>query len=96
MTLTWLKRRHKTIQQNHGDVSDPMAGDATSTTGFIVYSINGYTLVGPSLPSSDVEQNVFLWKVTCPSGVYVRQGLELTIVHVDTIPFGSFDQCHVP
>ena len=60
--------------------------------GFIIYSVDGYALVGPGLPSSYTESDVWLWKVMCTSGAYVRQGLELTSVHVDTIPYGSFVQ----
>ena len=60
--------------------------------GYVVCSISGYTLVGPGLPCSYTEPDMWLWKVTCTSGAYVRQGLELSSVHVDTIPYGSFVQ----
>ncbi len=60
--------------------------------GYIVYSVDGYPFVGPGLPSTYTESNVWLWKVTCPNGAYVRQGLELTSAQVDTISFGSFVQ----
>lgn len=58
--------------------------------GFIICSIDGYSLVGPGMPSSYTESDVWIWKVMCPNGAYVRQGLELTSVHVATIPYGSF------
>lgn len=58
--------------------------------GYVVYSVDGYPFIGPGLPSSYSEPDVWLWKVTCTNGAYVRQGLELMSVHVDTIPFGSF------
>lgn len=58
--------------------------------GYVVYSVDGYPFIGPGLPSSYSEPDMWLWKVTCTNGAYVRQGLELMSVHVDTIPFGSF------
>mmetsp|Transcript_9854 Transcript_9854/g.14575 ORF Transcript_9854/g.14575 Transcript_9854/m.14575 type:complete len:962 (-) Transcript_9854:593-3478(-) len=59
-------------------------------TGYVLYSVDGYAYLGPGLPSSYVKPGAWIWRVTCPDGAYVREGLELTSVHVDTIPHGSF------
>ena len=58
--------------------------------GYILFSMDGYSYVGPGLPSYYIEPEIWTWRVTCNDGAYVRQGLELTSVHVDTIPHGSF------
>lgn len=58
--------------------------------GYVVYSVDGYPFIGPGLPSNYTDPNVWFWKVTCTRGAFVRQGLELTSVHIATIPFGSF------
>jgi len=57
--------------------------------GYILYSLEGYTLLGPGLPSNYMDPEIYLWKVTCVNGAFVRQGLELTSVHVETVPYGS-------
>lgn len=58
--------------------------------GYILFGIDGYSFAAPGLPSNYTEPEMWTWRVTCPDGAFVRQGLELTSVHVDTIPFGSF------
>jgi hypothetical protein len=58
--------------------------------GYVVCSVDGYPFIGPGLPSHYTDTRVWFWKVTCTKGAFVRQGLELTSVHVATIPFGSF------
>jgi len=58
--------------------------------GYVLFGIDGYTYLGPGLPSYYADPEVWTWRVTCPDGAYVRQGLELTSVHVDTIPYGAF------
>lgn len=58
-------------------------------TGYVVYSSNGYCYLGPGLPTYYVEPEVWMWRVMCASGAFVRQGLELTSVHIETVPFGS-------
>lgn len=58
--------------------------------GYVVYSVDGYPLIGPGLPSNYAEPDVWFWRVTCTRGAFVRQGLELTSVHIATIPFGAF------
>jgi len=59
--------------------------------GYVLYSDEGgYTFLGPGLPSSWVQPEVWVWRVTCPDGALVRDGLELTANHVETIPYGSF------
>jgi len=58
--------------------------------GYVLFGIDGYTYLGPGLPSYYADPEVWTWRVTCPEGAYVRQGLELTSVHVDTIPYGAF------
>jgi hypothetical protein len=57
--------------------------------GFVVYSVDGYPLIGPGLPSCYTEPAVWLWRVTCPAGAYVREGLELTSNRICILPYGS-------
>jgi hypothetical protein len=57
--------------------------------GYILYSLEGYPLLGPGLPSNYMDPETYLWKVTCVNGAFVRQGLELTSMHVETVPYGS-------
>ncbi len=57
--------------------------------GYVVYSFNGYCYLGPGLPMYYVEPEVWMWRVMCTGGAFVRQGLELTSVQTETVPFGS-------
>lgn len=57
--------------------------------GYIVKSVDGYPFIGPGLVSCYNEPDIWMWKVTCLNGAYVRQGLELTSVRLAVIPFGS-------
>lgn len=57
--------------------------------GYIVKSVDGYPFIAPGLPSCYIEPDIWMWKVTCLNGAYVRQGLELTSVRLAVIPFGS-------
>jgi hypothetical protein len=36
-----------------------------------------------------VDPYVWVWRVTCPAGAYVREGLDLNTQHTDTLPYGS-------
>ena len=60
--------------------------------GFVLYShgSGGYSYLAPGLPSQYVTPEIWSWRVCCPDGAFVRNGLELTSTHVDTIPYGSF------
>jgi len=58
--------------------------------GYVLFGVDGYNYLGPGLPSYYADPGMWTWRVTCPDGAYVRQGLELTSVHVDTIPYGAF------
>jgi len=58
--------------------------------GYVLFSIDGYTYLGSGLPSYYADPEVWTWRVTCPEGAFVRQGLELTSVQIDTIPYGAF------
>ena len=59
--------------------------------GWVVLSIDGVSFLGPGLPSLYVQPNVWMWRVTCGVGAYVREGLELTNNNpVEVLPFGSF------
>ena len=84
--------------------SEVDAVDSTSTTyvskyrvlkiespfiGYVIYSFNGYCYLGPGLPMYYVEPEVWMWRVMCTNGAFVRQGIELTSVHTETVPFGS-------
>ena len=57
--------------------------------GFAVLSLDGYPLMAPGLPSLYVDPSVWVWRVTCPAGAFVREGLDLNTQHTDTLPYGS-------
>jgi len=50
---------------------------------------DGYAFLGPGLPERYADPEVWAWRVTCPDGALIREGLELTSAHVDTVPHGS-------
>jgi hypothetical protein len=65
--------------------------------GYCVYSLDGYPLLLPG----DVEDNGleawaqpshWYWKVTCPAGAFLREGLELSTRRVSTLPYGTLVQ----
>jgi hypothetical protein len=58
-------------------------------TGFACLSLEGYPLLAPGLPASYLNPEVWLWRVTCPAGAFVRRGLDLSSQHRDTVPYGS-------
>lgn len=59
--------------------------------GWVVLSIDGVPFLGPGLPALYVDPNVWMWRVTCGVGAYVREGLELTSSDpIGVLPFGSF------
>ncbi len=57
--------------------------------GYATLSVDGYPLLAPGLPSWYTDPNCWIWRVTCPAGAFVREGLDLNTHHIDTIPFGS-------
>ncbi len=42
------------------------------TIGFVVYSANGFCYLGAGLPTSYIEPEVWLWRVMCPTGAFIR------------------------
>lgn len=40
--------------------------------GFVVYSANGFCYLGAGLPTSYIEPEVWLWRVMCPTGSFIR------------------------
>ena len=56
---------------------------------FAVLSVDGYPFLTPGLPSLYVDPHVWIWRVTCPAGAFVREGLDLNTQHIDTFPYGS-------
>jgi len=60
--------------------------------GYTVLSLDGYPLMAPGLPSLYIDPSVWIWRVTCPAGAFVRDGLDLNTQHTDTLPFGSLIQ----
>ncbi|KAL3904939.1 MAG: hypothetical protein SGILL_009876, partial [Bacillariaceae sp.] len=58
-------------------------------TGYACLSLDGYALMAPGLASSYLQPETWLWRVTCPAGAFVREGLDLSTQHRDTIPYGS-------
>ena len=58
--------------------------------GWVVFSVDGLPFLGPGLPSLYVDPNVWMWRVTCGVGAYVREGLELTSSDpIGVLPYGS-------
>jgi hypothetical protein len=58
-------------------------------TGYAVSCLDGYTLVAPGWPQNYIDPQRWIWRVTCPAGAFVRDGLDLSSQHRDTIPHGS-------
>lgn len=59
-------------------------------TGYAVVSVDGYPLLAPGLPCMyNAHPKVWIWRVTCPAGAFVREGLDLNTRHRDTLPYGS-------
>lgn len=60
--------------------------------GWIVYSIDGPSFLGPGLTNLYVEPNSWMWRVTCSVGAYVREGVEISLhssKHIETLPYGT-------
>ena len=62
------------------------------TTGYCVYSVHGYPLLVPGIPTLYMNPQTWWWRVTCRVGAFLRLGLELNSDHLVTIPFGTFVQ----
>ncbi len=70
-------------------------------TGYVCLSLDGYPLLSPGLPDAYVNPGApnnqdgshashsWIWRVTCPSGAFVREGLDLRTRHIRTLPYGS-------
>lgn len=72
--------------------------------GYACLSLDGYPLLAPGLPDAYVNpgapnrqgslgsshaNGTWIWRVTCPSGAFVREGLDLGTRHIQTLPYGS-------
>ena len=57
--------------------------------GYVVLSMDAYPFLGPGEPALYTDLRVWMWRVTCSSGAFVRNGLELNTQHIQTVPFGS-------
>ncbi|KAG7370621.1 zinc finger C3HC4 type domain containing protein [Nitzschia inconspicua] len=57
--------------------------------GYAVLSLEGYSLIAPGIPQNYIDPQLWMWRVSCPAGAFVREGLDLTTQHRDTIPYGS-------
>jgi len=68
--------------------------------GYSCLSLDGFPLLAPGLPDAYINpgapncvgghpSGTWLWRVTCPSGAFVRQGLDLRTRHIRTLPYGS-------
>lgn len=62
---------------------------AEGRAGYAVLSLDGYPLLAPGLLSDFVDPTVWIWRVTCPAGAYLREGLDLNTRHIATLPYGS-------
>eukprot|EP00547_Thalassionema_nitzschioides_P001743 CAMPEP_0194216204 /NCGR_PEP_ID=MMETSP0156-20130528/18512_1 /TAXON_ID=33649 /ORGANISM="Thalassionema nitzschioides, Strain L26-B" /LENGTH=550 /DNA_ID=CAMNT_0038944915 /DNA_START=262 /DNA_END=1915 /DNA_ORIENTATION=+ len=58
--------------------------------GVIVLSVDGYSFLGPSLPTFYTDPQNWFWRVTCRDGAYLREGLELDSKYLTTLTYGSF------
>ena len=58
-------------------------------SGYVALSCDGYPLLAPGLPSAYVQPEEWIWRVICPAGGYVREGLELNTPLLETLPYGS-------
>ena len=63
--------------ENNDNVAEP-----PNRMAFCVLSLDGYPLLSPGLPSLYVDPHVWVWRVTCPAGAYVREGLDLNTRHI--------------
>jgi len=59
---------------------------------FTTLSLEGYWLLAPGLPGDYVDPHAWFWRVICPAGAFLREGLELNTRHIETIPYGSLVQ----
>ena len=60
--------------------------------GYCVFSLDGYPLLQPGVVEDWAQPSCWYWKVTCPAGAYVRDGLELATRHAGTLPYGAVVQ----
>jgi hypothetical protein len=56
---------------------------------YAVLSLDGYPFLTPGVPSLHVDPHIWVWRVLCPAGAFVREGLDLYTQHIDTLPYGS-------
>lgn len=66
--------------------------EGTSHHAYVVLSRNGYSFLGPGILETFTDLDCWYWRVTCATGAYVRQGLDLTSTYIATIPHGSLVQ----
>lgn len=63
---------------------------SSPVNGYVLYGRDdGHSFLGPGLPGNYADPEVWPWRVTCPDGALIREGLELTTAHVETVPHGS-------
>mmetsp|Transcript_12890 Transcript_12890/g.31318 ORF Transcript_12890/g.31318 Transcript_12890/m.31318 type:complete len:526 (+) Transcript_12890:81-1658(+) len=85
----WIQMLELQIDPNVMSMKNTDINIREATTGYAVLSLDGYPFLGPGSPSLYVDPNQWVWRVTCPVGAFVRDGVELTTRHIDTIPYGS-------
>jgi hypothetical protein len=56
---------------------------------YALLSLDGYPFLTPGLPTLYVDPHIWVWRVMCPAGAFVREGLDLYSPHLDTLPYGS-------
>ena len=78
-----------TVASSHGRGEGTCVEDSRSRTGYSCLSLDGYPLMVPGLPSLYTDPQVNVWRITCPVGCYVREGLSLQSNHLETLPYGS-------
>lgn len=58
-------------------------------TGYVALSADGYMHLAIGLPDAFCDPTVWMWRVTCHVGAFVREGLDLSTSKIGTIPYGS-------
>ena len=59
-------------------------------SGYILSTIHSYPLLLPGLPTTYINADHWLWRVTCqPDWAYIRCGLELVTEHIGTLPYAT-------
>lgn len=88
--MGWITLVKVDVNENNNSNNNSNCERTTlSRGGYAVLNIDGYPLLAPGLPSLYTDPECWIWRVTCPAGAYVREGLDLNTHHLETLPYGS-------